>query len=257
MTHPFQRSYRLIRNRFYGSQRPARAGWSLLEITIVIAILATISLLAWPSLSRPLSENLITGASQKLVEQLGECRTKAIEKQRPLFFYFEVNGPRFILSEQAWLNFLEPSEIEDDEEIGYFEAMERSLSDEDEHLISGTLPEGVVFIDTDPNTDGIVSPLERLQSEIASNSEESGSFSSLLDEVFVDHESLEMIDPVWSKAILFRPTGRLKNHQLNLMSRDGMQLKIELLSISGSIRIQPARPWNQVETLSSDQEFSN
>ncbi|XZE55557.1 pilus assembly FimT family protein [Planctomycetaceae bacterium SH139] len=74
---------------------PRRPAFSLLEMMIVLAILAGMMALAWPSLRRPMEESAVQQAAAELREQIAECRYQAAVHGQLVLIRFEAETSSF------------------------------------------------------------------------------------------------------------------------------------------------------------------
>ena len=70
-----------------------RRGVTLLEFMVVLAVLATLAALAWPSLGRQLQRQRLKGVAQSLATDLSEARFEAARRGVPLYVQASAGDP--------------------------------------------------------------------------------------------------------------------------------------------------------------------
>ncbi|NQT13066.1 MAG: prepilin-type N-terminal cleavage/methylation domain-containing protein [Planctomycetes bacterium] len=82
-------------------RRPIRQGYTLLEMLIVVAIIATVVALSWPALRRPLAKSRVRNAAKQLRVALARTRLEAIRSGTAQEFRFEPGTGRFEVSPRS------------------------------------------------------------------------------------------------------------------------------------------------------------
>ena len=75
----------------------AARGFTLLELMIVLAILAMLIAMVWPSLRRPVLRSAAQQAARQLVRDLARARMAAIDSGQIVALRFELGGPRYVV----------------------------------------------------------------------------------------------------------------------------------------------------------------
>jgi len=116
---------------------PARRGWSLLELLIVLSVMVGIAGIAFPRLTRPLAESEVQRAAADFRDHLVDCRQTAVLSGRPLVLRLERGTGAYlwgewaaVLAEDAGLNLLDDSLTDD------------PLADDDSATTSGGMVAG-------------------------------------------------------------------------------------------------------------------
>ncbi|QDT05525.1 hypothetical protein K227x_39250 [Rubripirellula lacrimiformis] len=73
--------------------RPRNAGFSLLELMIVLTIMVGIGAVAWPSLRRPMADSSVQQAASELRGQIADCRQTAAVQGEPRLMRFQADQP--------------------------------------------------------------------------------------------------------------------------------------------------------------------
>ena len=69
--------------------RPAPRGFTLVEMLVVLAIVALLSAMTWPSVQRLMNRARVKDAARQVRTELGEARLRAIESGKPQVFRFQ------------------------------------------------------------------------------------------------------------------------------------------------------------------------
>jgi prepilin-type N-terminal cleavage/methylation domain-containing protein len=247
-----------------------RAGFSLLELMIVLVVLAMLMAITWPSLRRPLSRGLVHDAARQLSKDLSRARMLAIDSGSTLALRFEVDGFRYqvVPAEQILT-------AEADETVGFdvgdsddlLSGDEDSTMDADD---SGSFDDlGAFGDDTEAvpvqdslsgGTDSFArQPLEptpwssELPNEVvfgdpAEQRQEEDSFSELYGdelnseetepvETLLEQAEDELSGANWSEPVLFYPTGRSDQAEFLLRDPDGYTVIVTLRGVTGAVTI--------------------
>lgn len=74
----------------------AQAGFTLLELLLVLGVLVLMTTIAWPSVSRALDGQRLTKVAERVRIEINATRTRAIETGVPYQFLYEGGGGRFV-----------------------------------------------------------------------------------------------------------------------------------------------------------------
>lgn len=74
---------------------PFRPGYTLVELTLVLAIIGALAAVAWPSVLRMQADHDLSAAAEQVRQQIGQARNRAIHAGLALQFRFEPKGRHF------------------------------------------------------------------------------------------------------------------------------------------------------------------
>lgn len=196
---------RLDNDQVDGCQPPAatRAGMSLLELMLVLALMVFVMAVAIPAIRGPLENQRLRRGGELVRIELGKARVRAMESGRTQMFRYELDGPQF-RTEPLMLT----------TEVSELSATARKSPQADSVQPTQTvgnewkyrLPEGVVFYRGDA--------VEDARSQLA---EQQGS-SPLAG---------------WSSPILFYPDGTSSDAQLVLRNERQRSVAVRLRGLTG------------------------
>jgi hypothetical protein len=222
---------------------------------IVLALLAFLVAIVWPSLRRPLQRSTVHEAAVQLVKDLGQARLNAVETGLTMMMRYELGGSRYLIGPADVVNdpeaemdeFLEEDASDlstagasgrDDEPVktdmpGASSARERDSEGVPlEQLIwQGTLEDGVIFEDPATVQEELDIPL-----------------GSALGEMLADERAeTEEVEPLvqddaetqWSTPVLLYATGRAENAEIRLSSSDGYRVTVTVRGLTGAVKIGP------------------
>ena len=245
----------------WGLEAGPRAGFSLMELFLVIAILSVISLVTFPLLRRPLNESVVQDAGQQLMRDLANARMQAITAGQPIVFQFQPGTGRYYIG--AVDQRLESAALADSSAASA-ESSDAAYSREDDGRSGRSKPESfaesraspgsigqreltaeVMFVDraaerrnegldvgppasarrkeTPRSARGDGKPLDETQSFTEPRSE--GEPGGLADQ------------PAWSVPIRFYPSGRIKPATVTLQSPAGVRVELVIQGIAGRIKL--------------------
>ena len=195
-----------------------RRSFTLLELLIVLAILAMVVSLAWPSLRTLSQTGQLRDAARQLRVQLLEARLNAIQSGSVWFFRYQpgtgsyevASGSDFETADE--LGLMTPGDARGDDRLP-----DRDL-DQDQSP-QRELPSDIIFFDPDaePETD--------LGGELGGDD----------------------ISQAWSAPIVFYPNGRTLNARLRLGTRRYV-IEVSLRGLTGTVNI------GEVQRLESEND---
>ena len=219
------------------SQRPdtCRSGFSLLELTVVIAILSVLTMVSWPMLRRPLNKSIVQDAAQQLQRDLSSTRMQAVESGRNLIFQFRPGSATYYLgdTDQRQTNSdarstrdisqrIRKPQLATNPSVSNRDAV--SSNDESVELAPKELPDGTFFDDSNANDDLKQSTPEELRMGKSETTEK---------------KSIEVEPSEWSAPIRFYPSGRINPARVVLASEQGYFAEVEIHGIAGRVKISP------------------
>jgi prepilin-type N-terminal cleavage/methylation domain-containing protein len=179
---------------------PVRSGYTLLELLIVLALLAALTGLSWPSVRGMLAKSQLRAAAKQVRVALATARWKAIESGEPQRFRYAPGASWFEVGP------LHPSQDEPDPPVG-----KRQGPAPAQKTTLDFLPRGIWFAEpaaSDPQT-------------IPSTPSEAN------DE---DRES---------RSVVFHPNGRSSQARIVLEATNGLTIEVVLRGLTGTTRIGP------------------
>jgi prepilin-type N-terminal cleavage/methylation domain-containing protein len=232
----------------------ARAGYTLIELMVVLAILAILTAVALPALRRPLEKSRVKDGAQQVTKSLAGLRVAAMQEGRAYLFRYQLGGTRFQTC-PAELFFSAPDLLTADvDEQTTLETMDSASTDSgaagsmdgslDADQADGSqvaqadvveiqgLPEGIRF------SDAVVDDVESRLDEQAVRDRQ------LVEVPVPEDESVgQLADDAapWSSPVLFYPDGRATSVMLTLISDQGYEIDVELRGLTGAVRMRDLR----------------
>jgi type II secretory pathway pseudopilin PulG len=111
-----------------------RRGHTLLEMTVVVAVITTVAALCWPAIRGPLQKSRLREAGKQLRSELARARLKAIESGTAQWFQFQPGTRHHRIAATPAAGVPAP-------------ATEASTGTDDEELEELVLPDGIRFCD--------------------------------------------------------------------------------------------------------------
>lgn len=220
------------------------SGFTLLELMIVLALIAFLTAMVWPSLRRPMLRSVSQQAARRLATDLSTARLNAIDAQRIMAFRYELGGGRYLVvpadrMADATESFTASSSYSglpsDSDTAANADATDQAstilrdnTSDEtgrepvpDEQLeIHGQLDEDVAFQDPNQAADNDIPADSTMGKLLRQEMEETEEVKPLVQD---RNEEIS-----WSPPILIYPTGRTDNAKLVLRGPDGYWVNVTL-----------------------------
>lgn len=197
-----------------------RRGYTLVELLIVVAVLATVVSLAVPSLRKLSQRGQLQDAARQLRGQLLAARLQAIESASSTLFYYQPDTGIYLVtgSGQTPRELPPPSDLAVGEAISDATASVEPMADSSEQ----TLPSDVRFL----------SPEEAVVPLAAGTSAGNASGGG------------------WSEPLVFYPNGRALNARIRLAS-DRYWIEVTVRGLTGTVRLSP------VQRLAGDADESS
>ena len=206
-------------------------GFTLLELMIVLAILAMLMAVAWPSLRRPLMRSATQQAARQLVRDLARARMAAIDSGQIVALRFELGGPQYVVELAESLRDSEdatPEVIEDTDQTDQDRAA--GAADEadtpDDFAFAARLEEDVVFRDPAEVSEDELPPGSTLREMLEDEQQETEEVKPLIDN--------EGTDRTFSPPVFFYPTGRAENAEFVLLGPDEYRITVKLRGLTGA-----------------------
>ncbi|MHB8972780.1 MAG: pilus assembly FimT family protein [Pirellulaceae bacterium] len=226
---------------------PVRVGgFSLLELIIVLAILAMLLAVAWPSLRRPVMRSAAQQAARQLVKDLARARMAAIDSGQVMRFRFEPGGIRYVV-ELAAVSVDGNETTRDVEGEGDEELTDASSSSSSSDSSGSSGSSG----SKEPYRFGFAAQLSddvvfRDPSVIEASELPAG--STLAEMLQDERQETEEVKPridreeptkTFSAPVFFYPTGRAENAEFVLQGPDEYRVTIRLRGLTGAASTGP------------------
>lgn len=256
-------------NSVVAGRENARAGYSLMEMLIVIAILSAITLIAFPSLRRPLSQSLPQAAGQELLSELAALRSAAIDRGQVLLFQYQYGTDRYYLGTIDQRTVTESAQATPrsrrlpDNDAPHFAGPESRGSTSRNETDAGwgqKLLRGDVTFAAEA-TDRESAELDEVPFSANRPSDSNSEYSPERDNPQRTETTRQRADasrgrsdtsrstsrdasedvPRWSPPVRFYPSGRMQPVRVVISSQEGRQVVLEIQGLSGRIRLRSAK----------------
>jgi len=229
--------------------RSSPAGFTLLELLLVLGILLALTSLAWPRVQRSLARAEHRAAAETLQTDLMQLRLQAIESGRPQWFRYREGGNDYLVQPQSY------DEVKDID----FQNPQTKAEDSDVHTGPGRASEDGGQEISQENTD-----LRRLSGDVvlvgsAENLalEEGGSpptASMAASEALsgfstADVEASHSMGSGWSSPIVFYPDGRSEDSNIVVADQNGYVFVITVIGMTGDVQLGPRQRLSQASDL--------
>ncbi len=187
-----------------------RAGFTLLELLLVLAVMVTLAALTWPRMMRYIEENSLKQNVETVRRELAATRILAIESGLTYQFRFEPTAQGFVI-----LPFDRPDIVATDDKAA--------------------TPTKVKSVVGQLSTDS--------QFEPARDKYDKNLGGQRLDELWLAllKDGALYTDTVWSQPILFRPNGESQDTRLVIRDKHGNTIELNVRGLTGGVRVERMR----------------
>ncbi|MBS0204722.1 MAG: prepilin-type N-terminal cleavage/methylation domain-containing protein [Planctomycetes bacterium] len=195
-----------------------RAGYTMIELLLVLAVVTVIMAVAWPNVMRISSQQQLTDSGERVRSVASSARVHAIDKGLVYQFRYELGGTHFLVV---------PFEREFEGVSPNARGTGTAAGLGKFSKASGTLPKGVTFAAPtllNPGTAGgaaVTTAGQRLNSTVLSG--------------LPDASKLENLS--WSGPILFQPDGSAADASLDLVDKRNQRVTIHIRGVTGAISV--------------------
>jgi len=215
-----------------------RAGYTLVEMLIVLAIISMLAAFAWPAMRRTLSKSRLRHAAKTIRVELAKTRLKAIRTGIPQQLRYQLGSALFEIgpiwtddgTTTAWASPQEsptPSSTERDSSTDRFST---------NGTISKQLPEGALF--ADPLAMRLPTESHSINAPSSEEPSEDRDVTDPFDEQLAASLDRDVVDTFnWSDPIMFYPNGKTANARILLQGRRNFQVSVTLRGLTGSARV--------------------
>ncbi len=177
-----------------------RSAFTLLELLIALALIATVAMMTWPAIMRSTADYRLRRAAQEIRAALARTRAFAVESGVPYQFLYEPGGRRYVAIPAEREGLATP--------LGGVRSL--TTSTDDLERTSGSLPEQMTFQGSTDRTS-----VQRLQPELfagLSDAAELGGVSWASPIVFsedgtTNDDTLSIADPQKSRSVELKVRG--------------------------------------------------
>ena len=247
----------------------ASRGFTLLELIVVVAIMALVATMAWPSLRKMFVRSEIESAAKQVRDALVEARLKAIETGTTQVFRFQSGTGRFEVVAKAAADGEADLTVVLSDETGLGDPLGLSaetygdpMSDPLYAQPAGeTLGHKIRFAgqDLDDRMMAQVNASENanpLESALSTPTDQDFSESGLQGNPLLAADPLTGLDPLssiggmsgeeqWSVPIVFYPNGRTSNARIRLTDQGEYFVDVSLRGLTGGARVGKIRRWQE------------
>lgn len=205
---------------------PARRGYTMLELLLVLAVLGAIAAVAVPNVMRMFSQQKLTESAEKVRSVASSARVHAIESGLVYQFRYEPGGRHFLVV---------PFEREFEGVNPNARATGTAAKLGRFSKASGTLPDGVSFAAPtllNPGASATGPAMitgQKLPSNLLSGLPDAGNLENLS----------------WSGPVLFQPDGSAADTSLDMVDKRNQRITLQIRGITGAISLSRLHQWER------------
>jgi prepilin-type N-terminal cleavage/methylation domain-containing protein len=194
-------------------------GYSLMEMIVVLALIASLSAIALPALFRPLAKAELREAARQMQAALLDARTRAVESGVVQELRYEPGGRRYEIRASGQEDQGPASAVPNTATMPNTAAAgvaAQPLRSAALEPVAETLPDGIVF--ADPQEESRAEPLQALATTSPPAVEESATTGKR-----------------WTTLLHFYPNGRSPNCRLKLRGSKSWSVELMLRGLTGTV----------------------
>lgn len=198
------------------SIRSSRAGYTLMEMLLVLSVVVVIIAIAWPNILRLNNQQKLNEAAEKVRALAASARVHAIESGLVYQFRYEPGGQHFIsVPFEREFESVSPNARGTGSVLGRFSKA------------SGVLPKGITFAaptltGTNTGSNAVVAGMgQRLPANLLDGLPDAGNLGTLS----------------WSGPVQFQPDGSAMDMSLDLVDKHHQRITLRIRGVTGSIGV--------------------
>ena len=190
------------------------AGFTFVELLVVLALLLVASSLVFPPVLRLMADQPLKEAAERARAQLANVRLKALDSSIAWQFRFEPGGRRYL-----WMP-LEPSSViaGPASSANVSAAPTTSTTDSNSGPQTAELPKGIVFA---ADSNGMPFGVEHLPPEMVAGLS----------------NSYELAQVGWSRPLAFQPDGSASDLELAVIDARDRQIRLTVRGLTGGVTV--------------------
>ena len=186
-----------------------RQALTLLEMLLVLCLLSVLVALAWPSLNRPMANQRLRKAADRVRAEWGRARVEAMSSGQTYLFRYVPETDRYSIQCRAGPDFA--PDVTDGEGVGVVgEEMSPPAAP---RQTERTLPDGVTFVAGQTKVD---TRSQMIESQVG---------------------GLQTVEGGWSRPVLFYPDGTTSSARLLLKNKHDRYIELALRGLTGVVTV--------------------
>ena len=216
-----------------GAGNVRRAGFSLPEMLIVLAILTAMAALTLPAMRGPLDKSRLRSSATSVKAAIARARATAIRRGSEVSYYYELNGDRWKI-EASGSKFAPSNATSPEDTLSEIVP----TSNAREVIRQGRLPDGCSFT-------------ERMAADFA-DAALLAEQSPVTDEARIEGNAVQL--QRWADPVVFRPHGRGHDAQIVIRGNRDFAVTVDVRGLTGNVAYSsPFRlPDSQMSPLSDE-----
>ena len=181
-----------------------RAGYTLVEMLLVLAVILALASISWPAMERVYADYHLRRAAETMATAMAGARVRAIDAGTAYQFRFEPGGRRWCVLP-----------YERDDLSG--NSSDGASSASSAGVLSGEIPEPLYFLTTDPNA-----AVEQLNADALASLPEAALWTNV----------------AWSSPIVYSADGSAVESHFDVADDKGNSYRISVRELTGAARVE-------------------
>ena len=200
-----------------GLRRTTTAGFTFVEMLLVVALLLIMAGIVFPPILRLMADQPLKEGTEKTRQQLANVRLRALDSSVAWQFRFEPGGRKYL-----WM----PHEAESTGPVtagNSSASSSASTTASGSGLQTGELPNGINFA---ADLNGVPFGVERLPQELLAGRS----------------DSYQLTQTSWSIPVVFQPNGSTSDVELAVLDARDRQMRLAVRGLTGGVTVFPIEP---------------